>query len=239
MSKINPDDPKLIRFKEVLEILKARKITQKEVADKMGIHEQYLSSLGKVRNLTFKLVERFMNAFPEFNINYILDGKEPIELSDKIKMPYTINASEPPLNYGQSSATAQKPLEIFILDEQNLSLSLFTGTNSAKEEGFISFPGSEYFDLIVKVLGEAMYPDVHNGGKIFLKQIVDRDVIFYGHCYLIHTVDLILCRFIDPDNNNHNNVVLRAKNAKYSQVSIPRKKILNLFLVKKVMNDHA
>jgi len=94
----------------------------------------------------------------------------------------------------------------------------------------IKIQGFEDCNLSVSVWGNSMSPE-YNAGDVILCRASSKDLIMYGEAYLVFTEETILLKFI-KNSDKKDQVLLVPANDRYDSISIPKKTILDLYLVK-------
>lgn len=217
------------RFLEVIDTLKTKKkVAYNIISEKMGYNEQYFSKLKKRLPISGNHIDKLKEAFPEVNENYISNNQGSMFLDDK--------NSE---TFDSLALTKQnKTLSIYDFDVQSGDISLVEDV-SRDPQSTISFLGAEDCDFAVKVHGDSMTGKISNGGVIAVKELFDKDIIPYGHIFLIFTSDLRMVRYIKKSKKGDDYVKLSSNNNQFEDFEIKREKIIRLFMVKKILNDEA
>ena len=103
----------------------------------------------------------------------------------------------------------------------------------------IKVPGFEDCDFAVSVYGDSMYPKYCSGNIIGCKEIKDKSLFLYGEAYLIVTEDYRMIKRVARGENDSeivavsdNQEMTKAGYLKYEAFSLPKDKILKLYLVK-------
>lgn len=217
------------RFLDVIDTLKTKKkIAYNIISEKMGYNEQYFSKLKKNLPITANHIDKLKEAFPEINENYISNNQLPMFLDEDNSQ-----------RLDSLALTKQnKTLSIYDFDAQSGDISLVDDV-SRDPKSTISFLGAEDCDFAVKVHGDSMTGKISNGGVIAVKELFDKDIIPYGHIFLIFTSDLRMVRYIKKSKKGDDYVKLSSNNNQFEDFEIKREKIIRLFMVKKILNDEA
>jgi phage repressor protein C with HTH and peptisase S24 domain len=129
-------------------------------------------------------------------------------------------------------------LTIYDLDVQTGEIS-FLDNVSRDPLSTISFLGAEDCDFAVKVHGDSMTGKISNGAVVAVKELFDKDIIPFGHIFLIFTSDLRMVRYIKKSKKGDDYVKLSSNNNQFEDFEIKREKIIRLFMVKKILNDES
>jgi phage repressor protein C with HTH and peptisase S24 domain len=208
-------------------------IEESDIAEKMGYDTSYLSRIKNGKSaLNTKFIAKLKLHYPMVNPVYLDEGTTPMFLAD----PKTDQlVKEQQAAYIKTSKT----LNIYDFDVQAGSMTLYDDA-SKEPSGTISFLGSEQCDFAVKVHGESMNGKIANGGIIAVKEIQDKEVIPFGHIFLIITQDLRMVKYIKKSTKGEDFIRLSSHNStQYEDFDIHRDKVLKLFIVKKILNDES
>jgi SOS-response transcriptional repressor LexA len=218
------------RFLEVIDTLKTKKkVAYNVISEKMGYNEQYFSKLKTKLPINVLHIAKLKEAFPEVNENYISKNQGNIFIDEQ--------NSENSDSLALTKLT-NKTLAIYDLDVQSGEISLIDDV-SRDPKSTISFLGAEDCDFAVKVHGDSMTGKISNGAVVAVKELFDKDIIPYGHIFLIFTSDLRMVRYIKKSKKGDDYVKLSSQNNQFEDFEIKREKIIRLFMVKKILNDES
>lgn len=236
VQKMEYETPLQERFINVVNaLINHYKVSAKDIAAKIGYAEATISRIRKGETVASgKHATLLSDAYPIVNVEYIIKGNGNMFLDDKMEINEAIQS------YNIVKSTKKpKTLAIYDFDVQAGSMPLFDDVSKDPIES-ISFLGSEQCDFAVKVHGESMTGKIANGGIIAVKEIYDKDIIPYGHIFLIFTHDLRMVKYIKKSKLGDAYVRLVSHNSsQYEDFDIPREKIVRLFIVKKILNDES
>lgn len=87
---------------------------------------------------------------------------------------------------------------------------------------------------IVRVSGDSMSPVIGNGDLIAIREIRNKNLIFWGHIYVIVLDDYRMVKYIrrHPDPSQ---VILRSENPQYDDIEVAKSDIRDLFLVENII----
>ena len=96
--------------------------------------------------------------------------------------------------------------------------------------GSINIPTVHPDCCIVRVSGDSMSPVIGNGDLIAIREIRNRNLIFWGHIYVIVLDDYRMVKYIrrHPDPSQ---VILRSENPQYDDIEVAKSDIRDLFVV--------
>lgn len=100
--------------------------------------------------------------------------------------------------------------------------------------GSINIPTVHPDCCIVRVSGDSMSPVIGNGDLIAIREIRNRNLIFWGHIYVIVLDDYRMVKYIrrHPDPSQ---VILRSENPQYDDIEVAKSDIRDLFLVENII----
>lgn len=103
-----------------------------------------------------------------------------------------------------------------------------------RPESFIKIPMFSQGEHAVKVSGNSMHPFIRHGDWIVIKEIVNRDFIIYGECYLVITKsdNFKTVAFINEIQEDQSILYLSKYNTEqFAGQRIPKEEILKLYKV--------
>lgn len=100
--------------------------------------------------------------------------------------------------------------------------------------GSINIPTVHPDCCIVRVSGDSMSPVIGNGDLIAIREIRNKNLIFWGHIYVIVLDDYRMVKYIrrHPDPSQ---VILRSENQQYDDIEVAKSDIRDLFLVENII----
>lgn len=103
-----------------------------------------------------------------------------------------------------------------------------------KPEAFINIPMFNQGEYAVKVSGNSMHPFIRHGDYIIVKEVVNKDFIIYGECYLVVTKsdNFKTVAFLNEIQEDQDVLYLSKYNTEqFTGQRIPKSEILKLFKV--------
>lgn len=100
--------------------------------------------------------------------------------------------------------------------------------------GSINIPTVHPDCCIVRVSGDSMSPVIGNGDLIAIREIRNKNLIFWGHIYVIVLDDYRMVKYIrrHPDPSQ---VILRSENPQYDDIEVAKSDIRDLLLVENII----
>ncbi len=104
-------------------------------------------------------------------------------------------------------------------------------------EGYINLPSFKDCFAFLYVRGDSMYPKFKAGDLIGLAKLRDIDIIQYGQVFLVITKDdQRMIKYVRKGKDD-NHLVLRSENKEYDDISLDKKKVSKMFMVKGPIRD--
>lgn len=100
--------------------------------------------------------------------------------------------------------------------------------------GSINIPTVHPDCCIVRVSGDSMSPVIGNGDLIAIREIRNKNLIFWGHIYVIVLDDYRMVKYIRR-HPNPSQVILRSENPQYDDIEVAKSDIRDLFLVENII----
>ena len=101
--------------------------------------------------------------------------------------------------------------------------------------GAIDLPNISEGCSIVRVSGDSMNPVIMNGDMIAVREIANRDLIFWGQIYVLLLEDYRMVKYVrkSPDPSM---VILRSENPKYDDMEVAKKEIKDMMIVQNIIH---
>ncbi len=212
---------------EVLDGMKKSKGTSMySIAKRIGYLPQ---SFSRVRSGGQNLPSRIIHKICElYNINkaYVFTGEFPVFLDAKMAKLVT-----PAM---QKAVVKKEPQAKVPFYETYLTAGMIKkfGDNVVNPAYFITIPNFIECSLALRVSGDSMYPKYRSGDIVVCKHIQDKSTILHGEPYVVITPEYCAVKYVDPHDKDKARVVLRSENPKFKPTEVPKKDILQLYLVR-------
>jgi phage repressor protein C with HTH and peptisase S24 domain len=106
-----------------------------------------------------------------------------------------------------------------------------------KIKGYISLPNFQNCFAFIMVRGDSMYPKFKAGDLIGLELVNDMEIIQWGHAYVIVTHDnQRMLKYVRKGKDDQH-LILKSEDSHYDDISLPRKKIIQLYMAKGPVRD--
>lgn len=198
----------------LLEFLDYKKISKSSLSKMLDVSPAYVSAMRK--SLPEEKVVRLCALFPELNRDWLLYGEGEMlhENCDDCRN-FSLKDYEVPL----------LPVEAYAGSLQMWS----EGVRLSQCDRIISpMPG---VDLAIRISGNSMEPEFHNGSMILIKRINDRAFIPWGNPMVIDTENGVLVKAVYPSGEGPEFIEARSYNPDYPPFLIPTDSIFGLYRI--------
>lgn len=100
--------------------------------------------------------------------------------------------------------------------------------------GSINIPTVHPDCCIVRVSGDSMTPVIGNGDLIAIREIRNKNLIFWGHIYVVLLDEYRMVKYIRR-HTDPSQVILRSENRQYDDIEVAKSDIRDLFLVENII----
>ena len=203
----------------LLEYLRYKRITQLEFAHRMEVSPAYVGAMR--RSMSDDKIKRLRREFPDLNTDWLLYGEGRM-----------LNDGYPNDEKGTASVTTEEIYEVPLLPVAayagNLQLWSQGVTLKDCEKVISPVKGA---DFAIRVSGDSMEPDLHDGATILIKRINEKAFIPWGNKMVIDTENGVLVKEVYPVANDRYKIEARSLNPKYPPIEIPAESIYGLYRV--------
>ncbi len=209
----------------ICKILTQYQLNPKSFSERIGLERPqaiYDIQSGKTKNISSKMADKIISAFPEIDRSWLLTGEGNILKPD-----------------GTTSVEKNNGIPYYDMD---VTASITESFHDVREEVqyYINFPPLNDCDAAFPVYGDSMVPDFHPGEVILVREIRNVDSMLWGEPYLVITnADCDNLRTIKNVylSEDRQKFILRATNPRYAgDTIVPRDSVLKIFLVKGKLN---
>ena len=182
-------------------------------AKHIGVKYQRILDIqnGKVKNISAEVASRIIDAYPQFNIEWLLTGEGEMLIGNKAVT-------------GSGSGIPYYGMDATVAVEQQLPPPLF----------YINVPIFNDCDLSAMALGTAMQPDIPAGSIVLLKKW-DVKAVVPGESYLIISAAFKGFRIIRRSEQADELLLLPRNAEEYDPISIKQSSIEKLFIVRGII----
>ena len=199
-------------------LLRLKKIKQKDIAKILKVTPASISLWGQTNRIPDKHLVMLKKIIGEGFEECLID-------------PLTIFTEELPIaeEVQNMSRTPYYDVDVFAGDTVNFDELL-----QKEPLNYFSIPHLNS-DMIVNVHGDSMHNVIKSGDKIALTKIIDRSFYNYGAVHVIITKEQRLLKYLKAHNSDKNFLLL-SHNDFYDPIVIPKKSVLELWIVDEVLS---
>jgi len=205
----------------ICKLLIQYRLNPKSFSEKIGLDRPqaiYDIQNGKTKNISAKMADKIISAFPEIDRSWLLTGE-----GNMLKPMETVFV---------------KKSDGIPFYDMDVTAGITESFADVREEVqyYINYPPLNDCDAAFPVYGDSMEPDFYPGDVVLVREIRNVDSMLWGEPYLIITdatcdnLRTIKNVYLSEDRRSF---ILRATNPKYSgDTIVPRDNVLKIFLVK-------
>ena len=213
----------------LLKFLEYKQMTQLEFTRRIGVAPSYIGAMR--RSISDDKVKTIRHEFPELNTSWLLYGEgKMINAAGRNKEV----AGE---GYAAEPDTTALSRDVRMYEVPLLPVAAYAGNLQMWSEG-VALRDCEKVvspvkgaDFAIKVSGDSMEPDLHDGATILIKKINDVAFIPWGNKMVIDTENGVLVKEVYPVRETHRRIEARSLNPKYPPFEIPTESIYGLYRI--------
>lgn len=199
----------------LIHYLKYKNISQTEFCRRLGVATTYIGAMRK--GLAPAKLAKVFEQYPDLSRNWLMFGEG--EMLEEI--PATITRE----SKGTGYEIPMLPVEAFAGGLQNWSESV----HDYQCERIVSpIPG---VDFAIRISGDSMEPEFHDGSTILIKRINEKAFIPWGNAMVIDSENGVLVKLVYPVEGSDSRIEARSLNPKYPPFHIPTDSIYGLYRV--------
>ncbi len=223
MSSQEKDDLSTVRGR-LLHFLKDRRMSQAELCKMLGVAPTYIGVMRK--SMSPAKVQKLMELFPELSRDWVLYGEGEMYIEGK--------AAEAREVLGDEGFLAPLvPVSAFAGN-----LTAWAGNISRNECEMVLTP-VRGVDFAVKISGDSMEPEFHNGAIIFIKMVEDTNFLPWGHPIAIDTKNGLFVKELFPSEKGKRYVSARSLNPKYPPIEMPCDSIYGYYRIRAQLSTYT
>lgn len=207
----------------LLTFLKDKRISQTEFCKRLGVASTYIGVIRK--SIPAEKINRIAQLYPDLNREWLLYGEGNMyvkEESDPRKLLQEAGYLVPLL-----------PVTAFAGNITAWSQSI----NQNECEKVISPVMG--VDFAIRISGDSMEPDFHDGAIILIKKIDEKAFIPWGHPMIVDSSNGVFFKNVYPSEKGDEYIQARSINVKYPPIEIPQDYIFGLYRVVTTLNPYS
>lgn len=204
----------------LLTYLKENRIPQTEFCKRLGVAPTYIGVIRK--SIPAEKINRIATLYPNLNRDWLLYGEGEMyvkENNDPRKLLQEAGYLVPLL-----------PVTAFAGNITAWSQSV----NANECEKVIS--PVQGVDFAIRISGDSMEPDFHDGSIILIKKIDDKAFIPWGHPMIVDSSNGVFFKDIFPSDRGKKYIEAQSLNKKYPPLDIPLDCVYGLYRVVTTLN---
>lgn len=207
----------------LLTFLKEKRISQTEFCRQLGVASTYIGVIRK--SIPADKINKIVALYPELSREWLLYGEGSMQAEDK----------SDPRKYLQEAGYLV-PL---------LPVTAFAGNISAWSQSIQSYDCEKVVspvqgvDFAIRISGDSMEPEFHDGAIILIKKIDDKAFIPWGHPMIVDSANGVFFKQIYPSEKGEQYIQARSINPKYPPLEIPHDCIFGLYRVVTTLNPFS
>lgn len=207
----------------LLTYLKENRIPQTEFCKRLGVAPTYIGVIRK--SIPAEKINRIATLYPNLNRDWLLYGEGEMyvnEVNDPRKLLQEAGYLVPLL-----------PVTAF-------AGSITAWSQSVKEnecEKVIS--PVQGVDFAIRISGDSMEPDFHDGSIILIKKIDDKAFIPWGHPMIVDSSNGVFFKDVYPSSKGKKYIEAKSLNLKYPPLEIPLDCIYGLYRVVTTVHTYS
>lgn len=204
----------------LLTYLKENRIPQTEFCKRLGVAPTYIGVIRK--SIPAEKINRIATLYPNLNRDWLLYGEGEMyvkETNDPRKLLQEAGYLVPLL-----------PVTAFAGNITAWSQSV----NANECEKVIS--PVQGVDFAIRISGDSMEPDFHDGSIILIKKIDDKAFIPWGHPMIVDSSNGVFFKDVFPSERGKKYIEAQSLNKKYPPLDIPLDCVYGLYRVVTTLN---
>ncbi len=199
----------------LLTYLKENRIPQTEFCKRLGVAPTYIGVIRK--SIPAEKINRIASLYPNLNRDWLLYGEGEM--------------------YIQESADPRKLLQEAGYLVPLLPVTAFAGNITAWSQSVNANECEKVIspvkgvDFAIRISGDSMEPDFHDGSIILIKRIDDKAFIPWGHPMIVDSSNGVFFKDVFPSGRGKKYIEAQSLNHKYPPLEIPLDCIHGLYRV--------
>lgn len=207
----------------LLTYLKEKRIPQTEFCKRLGVAPTYIGVIRK--SIPAEKINRIATLYPDLNREWLLYGEGEM---------YSKQANDPKKLLQEAGYLVPLlPVNAFAGNITAWSQSI----NASECEKVIS--PVQGVDFAIRISGDSMEPDFHDGSMILIKKIDDKAFIPWGHPMIVDSSNGVFFKDVYPSSKGATYIEAKSLNQKYPPLEIPLDCIYGLYRVVTTLKTYS
>ncbi|MDE6018496.1 MAG: hypothetical protein K2G85_06760 [Muribaculaceae bacterium] len=208
----------------LLTFLKDKRIPQTEFCKRLGVAPTYIGVIRK--SIPAEKINKIATIYPDLNRDWLLYGEGEMYVKEEATDPRKL----------LQEAGYLVPLLPVTAFAGNIT-AWSQSVNANECEKVIS--PVQGVDFAIRISGDSMEPDFHDGAIILIKKIDDKAFIPWGHPMIIDSSNGVFFKDVFPSERGRKFIEAKSLNLKYPPLEIPLDCIFGLYRVISTLNPYS
>ena len=205
----------------LLTYLKQKRIPQTEFCRKLGVAPTYIGVIRK--SIPPEKINKIVSLYPDLSRDWLLYGEGDM---------YVRESTADPRRLLEEAGYLVPLLPVTAFAGNITAWSQSVKINDC-EKVISPVPG---VDFAIRISGDSMEPDFHDGSIVFIKKIDDKAFIPWGHPMIVDSSNGVFFKDIFPSEKGRKYIEAKSINPKYPPLQIPQDCINGLYRVVTTLN---
>lgn len=208
----------------LLTFLKDKRIPQTEFCKRLGVAPTYIGVIRK--SIPAEKINKIATIYPDLNRDWLLYGEGEM---------YVKEESTDPRKLLQEAGYLVPLLPVTAFAGNITAWSQSVNANECEK---VISP-VQGVDFAIRISGDSMEPDFHDGAIILIKKIDDKAFIPWGHPMIIDSSNGVFFKDVFPSERGRKFIEAKSLNLKYPPLEIPLDCIFGLYRVISTLNPYS
>lgn len=206
----------------LLTFLKDKRISQTEFCKRLGVASTYIGVIRK--SIPAEKINKIATLYPDLNRDWLQYGEGEM--------------------YVKQTVDPRKILQDAGYLVPLLPVTAFAGNITAWSQSINSNECEKVIspvmgvDFAIRISGDSMEPDFHDGAIILIKKIDDNAFIPWGHPMIVDSSNGVFFKDVFPSERGKKYIEAKSLNQKYPPLEIPQDCIFGLYRVVTTLNTY-
>lgn len=197
----------------LIQFLRYKGMSHSELSRRLGVSATYVGAMRK--SLPEEKIKRLCEIFPDLNRDWLVYGEgEMVKSAESLEKRKEAGYMIPLLPVSAYAGNLQEWSDPVALSDCERISSPVKGA-----------------DYAIRICGDSMEPEFHNGSTILIKKINEKAYIPWGSPMVIDTCNGVLIKTLYPLDREMEYVEARSYNPAYPPITLPTDCILGIYRV--------